>query len=640
MARARCDPAPSGIVLTRPCRPAIPFAVRHEGTPRLFSTGDLSAFWALFADNLANLILIMVVCRSVFGMPAEIVYGRILPGLGVALVVGLSIYAALAFRLARREGRSDVTALPYGISTPIMFVYLFGVIGPVHSATGDGLLAWRVGLAAACFGGLIEVAGSLAGPWLKRHLPRAGMLGTLAGIALVFIAAVPLAEIFEHPAIGLPAMAVVLVGLVALVRLPGGVPAGLAAILLGVIIGLLTGETRPSLENVALYLPTPVLGDLLLGFRALLENPWIVAIVVPAEVYNFIETMNNVESAEAAGDRYPVGSCQVVDGLGTIAGALFGSAFPTTVYIGHPGYKRMGGRAGYALGVGVVLFLAAIFGGLAFLHTLVPMAAVAPILVFVGLVITAQAFQASPARHGMAVALAMLPHVSSLLIIKWGRPPRLRRGPGLGACAGSELSRAGGGDARPRCPRGRSRLSGRGIDPGGPAVGLRGRLHHRPLLGPGGRGARRLRCALRRGRDPRLVPGLLPGDPHVDLPGAGRGPAGSGIRAAARRSGDARGTLHGLTRRRHRRPEPLDILLLVEMQYVAMIHGNEVPAECLEGYGTWSTLAQGSVARGPRPCATRAAEPRQARKGATVRRVSGVPQIVGVHVGPARCDSP
>jgi AGZA family xanthine/uracil permease-like MFS transporter len=80
----------------------------------------------------------------------------------------------------------------------------------------------------------------------------------------------------------------------------------------------------------------------------------------------------------------------------------------------------MGGRAGYALGVGVVLFLAAVFGGLAFLHTLVPMAAVAPILVFVGLVITAQAFQASPARHGMAVALAMLPHVSSLLIIKWG----------------------------------------------------------------------------------------------------------------------------------------------------------------------------------------------------------------------------
>lgn len=394
--------------------------MRAEGAPRLFSRGDLSAFWALFADNLANLILIMVVCRSVFGMPAEIVYGRILPGLGVALVFGLSVYAALAYRLARAEGRSDVTALPYGVSTPIMFVYLFGVIGPVYGASGDPLLAWRVGLAAACLGGLIEMAGSVAGPWLKRHLPRAGMLGTLAGVALVFIAAVPLAEVFEHPAIGLPATVVVLVGLVALVRLPGGVPAGLAAIVLGVIMGLLTGETRPSLDHVALYPPMPVLGDLVSGFRALLEQPWIVAIVIPAEIYNFIETMNNVESAEAAGDRYPVGRCQIVDGLGTIVGSLFGSAFPTTVYVGHPGYKRMGGRAGYALGVGVVLFLASMLGGLAFLHTLVPVAAVAPLLVFVGLVITAQAFQASPARHGMAVALAMLPHVSSLLIVKWG----------------------------------------------------------------------------------------------------------------------------------------------------------------------------------------------------------------------------
>jgi AGZA family xanthine/uracil permease-like MFS transporter len=130
--------------------------------------------------------------------------------------------------------------------------------------------------------------------------------------------------------------------------------------------------------------------------------------------------MNNVESAEAAGDGYPVRTCQIVDGIGTLVGACFGSAFPTTVYIGHPGYKRMGGRAGYALGVGIVLFLAASFGALAVLHHLVPMAAVAPILVFIGLVITAQAFQASPRPHAMAVALAMLPHLSSLLMVKWG----------------------------------------------------------------------------------------------------------------------------------------------------------------------------------------------------------------------------
>jgi AGZA family xanthine/uracil permease-like MFS transporter len=295
---------------------------------KLFSKDDLSAFWALFADNLANLILIMSVCTFVFKMPTEVVFGHILPGLGVALLLGLSAYAYLAHKLSIRENRSDVTALPYGISTPILFVYLFGIIGPVYWATNDSLLAWRVGIAAAFLGGAIEMAGSVFGPWLTRHLPRAGMLGTLAGIALVFIAAVPLAEIFEHPVIGLPAAAVILIGLLAMVLLPGGLPAGLVAIVLGVIIGLCTGDATLNLKGVGFYPPIPVFGDLCEGLTALFNNPWIFAVVIPAEIYTFIETMNNVESAEAAGDSYPVHTCQLIDGAGTMLGALFGNHRP------------------------------------------------------------------------------------------------------------------------------------------------------------------------------------------------------------------------------------------------------------------------------------------------------------------------
>ncbi len=386
----------------------------------LFSKGDLSAFWALFADNLANLILIMGVSLGVLKIPAQVVFGRMLPGLGMALVVGLSSYAYMAHRLARKQKRLDVTALPYGISTPIMFVYLFGIMGPVYWKTHDGTLAWQVGLAAAFIGGLIEISGSLLGPWLKRNLPRAGMLGTLAGIALVFIASVPLAEVFEHPIIGLPCLVVVLVGLVAGVRFPLGIPAGLLAIILGVLLGTMTGQVSLNAEGIGFYPPIPVAGDLWAGLRALWTDSWIFAVVIPAEIYNFIETMNNVESAQAAGDEYLVASCQIIDGVGTLVGSLFGSAFPTTVYIGHPGYKRMGGRAGYAMAVGVVLLLASLFGLLSVIHGLVPMAAVAPILVFIGLVITAQAFSASPSKHSMAVTLAMLPHLSNLLMVKWG----------------------------------------------------------------------------------------------------------------------------------------------------------------------------------------------------------------------------
>ena len=390
----------------------------------LFYRRDLTAFWALFADNLANIVILSGICLAVFDMPAEIVFGRILPGLGVSLLVGLSFYVYLARRLARKEQRDDVTALPYGISTPVMFVYLFGIIGPVYwglKASGNpdaSLIAWRVGMAAAFIGGIIEMLGSIVGPWLKRVTPRAGMLGTLAGIAIVWIATVPLAKIFENPLVGFASLMIVLAGLVAGIKMPFRLPAGLIAIIVGTFVGFLAGASKIDFSGVALHVPIPVLGDLIAGIKLMFTYPAVLAAVLPIEIYNFIETMNNVESAEAAGDKYPVRTCQIMDGVGTMVGTIFGSAFPTTVYIGHPAYKRLKGRCGYALGVGIVLFLGAIFGFIHFLYNLIPEAAVAPMLVFVGLVITAQAFSASPAKHALAVAVAIIPHMSNILSTK------------------------------------------------------------------------------------------------------------------------------------------------------------------------------------------------------------------------------
>lgn len=381
----------------------------------LLRRGDLNGFWALFADNLANMMIIVTVCSGVFQMPESVVYGRILPGVGVALIVGLLFYTFQARRLARQENRGDVTALPYGISTPILFIYLFSVIGPVYWVTEDAVLAWQAGMAAAFLGGVLEMCGCLLGPLLKRITPRAGMLGTLAGIAIVWIATVPLAEIFEHAAIGFPALAIILLGLVAGVRFPGGIPAGLLAIVVGMAMGFATGESQFTTRGMGIYFPIVVLSDLWAGLRHIAGNSTILAIVLPIEIYNFIETMNNVESAEAAGDRYSVRTSQLMDGVGTVLGAICGSPFPTTVYIGHPAYKRLGAGCGYALLVGLVFLVGNTFGLVAFLHGIIPVAAVAPLLVFVGIVICAQAFTASPPRHAIAVAIAIVPHLSDIL---------------------------------------------------------------------------------------------------------------------------------------------------------------------------------------------------------------------------------
>ncbi|MFO7905530.1 MAG: xanthine/uracil/vitamin C permease [Planctomycetota bacterium] len=391
--------------------------MNDQGYPFL-RRGDLNGFWALFADNLANMMIIATVCLGVFKMPETVVYGRILPGVGVALIVGLLFYVFQARRLARRENRGDVTALPYGISTPILFIYLYSVIGPVFWVTGNAVLAWQVGVAAAFLGGVLEMSGCLLGPLLKRITPRAGMLGTLAGIAIVWIATVPLAEIFEHAAVGFPALAIILLGLVAGVRFPGGIPAGLLAIVVGVTMGFVTGESELTSRGIGVYFPIVVLSDLWAGLKHIAGNLEILAIVLPIEIYNFIETMNNVESAEAAGDHYNVRTSQFMDGIGTMAGAICGSPFPTTVFIGHPAYKRLGAGCGYALLVGLVFFIGNTFGLVAFLHGIIPVAAVAPLLVFVGIVICAQAFTATPPRHAMAVAIAIVPHLSDILTNK------------------------------------------------------------------------------------------------------------------------------------------------------------------------------------------------------------------------------
>lgn len=385
----------------------------------LFKRSDFNAFWALFTDNLVNLLILSGVCQFVFQMPADIVFGRIVPGAAIAILAGVAVYTWMAKWAAEKHGR-DVTALPYGISTPVMFVYLFGVIGPIYWATNDPLLAWQVGIGAGFMGGIVAAMGALIGPFLKRITPRAGMLGTLCGIALVFIGSVPLAEIFEHPVIGFTSLLFILWGLIGRFRLPGNVPAGLVAIGAGTVIAIFLGQSSFNTDGIGFYPPVPYFGDLIVGVQYLFANPELFLVLIPVQIYNFIETMNNVESAEAAGDTYPVGLCQVTDGAGTMIGALFGSPFPTTVYIGHPAYKRLDARAGYIVGVALVISAAAFLGFLSFLAGLIPIAAAAPVLVFVAVsLITNTAWAVKP-MHMAAVSFAILPHISAFLMVKWG----------------------------------------------------------------------------------------------------------------------------------------------------------------------------------------------------------------------------
>lgn len=383
----------------------------------LFVRRDLDAFFGLAINNLVDLIIIATVGRTLLHLPDALLFGRILPGAGLSLLVGNLYYARQARQLAEAENREDVTAQPFGLNTPTVFLFLYLVMYPVYVRTKDPELAWKVGVAACFLSGVIEAAGAFVGEWVQRVTPRSALLATLAGAALAYIALLPTLDLFARPVVGLVPLAVILLGYFARVRLPLNLPAGLLAVVIGSALAWATGlmsasAIGPAAATAGLYLPRPSVDAVLSGLSDVL--PFLSA-VAPLAVMNFMGTLQCVESAAAAGDRYKPFPTMIVNGVATMVGALLGSCFPTTVYIGHPAWKALGARRGYSILNGVVITLLCTTGLMSLVLAVVPKESAAAILLFVGLVITAQAFEVTPPRHFAAVAFGLVPHVAA-----WG----------------------------------------------------------------------------------------------------------------------------------------------------------------------------------------------------------------------------
>jgi len=391
-----------------------------------FVRGDIDGFFGLFVDNLLQLMLIAVLCTQVCGMPPELVYGRIMPGAALSILFGNIFYTWQARRLAIRTGRSDVTALPYGINTVSLIAFVFLIIAPIYFETRNPTLAWQAGLFACLASAVLECIGAFTGDWLRRHTPRAALLSSLAGIAITFISMGFVFQIFAMPAIALvPALFVIMV-YGGQVKLPLGVPGGFVAVLLGVAIGWgLRWMGYPYFQPLqepyrfALHLPQSSISDML-AFLANGQGWKYFSVIFPMALFNVIGSLQNLESAEAAGDRYDTRSSLLVNGLGSIVAACLGNPFPTTIYIGHPGWKAMGARWGYSILNGAVITGLCLVGGVTLVLRVVPLEAMIGILLWIGVVITAQAFQEVPRRHSAAVALGLMPALAAwaLLLIE------------------------------------------------------------------------------------------------------------------------------------------------------------------------------------------------------------------------------
>ena len=401
---------------------------------RWFALGDLNGFFGLMFDNLTVLSFLAGILIFVFNFPADIVYTRMFPGTAFGVLFGDLVYTWMAFRLSKRTGNREVTAMPLGLDTPSTIGIALVVLGPCFlamKAKGMGerdaaMMTWYVGMATMVMIGILKLILSFFGRWIQKIVPQAGLLGSLAGIGLALIGLVPLVDIFGMPLVGLIALGLILYTLVAEIPLPKHIPGVFAAVALGTGLYYLLGPSgiigggysAPPSPDFHFGLPVPTLAFIGGIVPALTYLP----IAIPFGILTVVGGINVTESARVAGDDFNTRDILLTEAVATLLAGLTGGVAQSTPYIGQPAYKHMGSRSGYTVLTGIFIGIGGMFGIVSFIVELIPRAVLAPILVFVALDIIVQAFHASPVRHAPAVAFAFFPTVARLLAIKLGNP--------------------------------------------------------------------------------------------------------------------------------------------------------------------------------------------------------------------------
>ena len=420
-----------------------------ENRYRWATGGDVSAFFGLMLDNIAGLVLAFVVLlQGVYQFPVDFALRYMVPGTAIGVMFGDLAFFYLAFRYAKRAGKTNVTAMPLGLDTPSTLGMALFVIGPAFTAAKERMAAgsmpaeqiefaaateaWHIGMCAILLMGIIKLVMAFGSNWIRNVFPRAGLLGSLLAIALALIAFTQMPKIAASPLVGFASLAIVLVTLIGRGRLPFKIPGALGAVLIGCLIWYamrasdqLLGTSIAITEGSAtetIWFPTQWLEAFKFEWLGAMQSTLrYMPYIAPFAIATVIGGIDCAESAASAGDDFSTNTVIGVEAVATILAAICGGVIQSTPYIGHPAYKAMGGRAAYTLATALFVGGAGLIGYFGLVLEWIPEAAVLPILVFIGLEITAQSFHATEKRHYAALAIACIPAMAKLVMIYVGQ---------------------------------------------------------------------------------------------------------------------------------------------------------------------------------------------------------------------------
>ena len=243
----------------------------------LFKKADLDATIGVFFDGFSKVIVALSVLVGTFNLDGGTVFGTMMPGLLVSVIVlngGLWLYYR---HIAKQRGDANLTAIPAGLQAGRMFIWLYSIMLPVYLATNDAMLAFKVGVLAHFIGGAVFVIGAFLVPLLLKIVPAGALFGSLGGGAMAFLILQSMNGTLAMPLVGWISLVVLFV--IYLGKIETKLPAAAIAIVIGAGIAWISGAmsfdtVTGSLANIGFYVPLPTF--------------WIFAPEVLSQVVNFI----------------------------------------------------------------------------------------------------------------------------------------------------------------------------------------------------------------------------------------------------------------------------------------------------------------------------------------------------------------
>lgn len=385
-------------------------------------SSDINAGFAFLLDCVVNIFVLSAILAS-FGFPLELIQSRIIPGCIAGIAIGNGLMVWHARKTARETGNPNLTAMPLGLDMPTTIGLSFSVYMPVFfaakasglDAMSAGELTWAVGMGLTILMGLIKFVLSYFAISLQRVMPVAALLGSMMGIAIVWLGAAAMMGILDKPEVGILSLVIMVFALTGGHALPFKLPGAVIAIVFGTLIyyilayaGVGGGYVIPNVGELNVAFPMPTLA----GFDQIFDGSLnALAVGAPLALLIALSAVNVATGAKLLGDDLNPRHVIQLDAVATTAGALFGGIIQTTPYFGHTTYKRMGGRWLYSAGAASVIFIGGISGVIGLLVNLLPDAAIKPILIVVASDIVRLTYANVPSRHGAAIAFAVFPGI-------------------------------------------------------------------------------------------------------------------------------------------------------------------------------------------------------------------------------------